>query len=230
MRVLFVLTSNAQMGLTGTKTGFWLEELAGPYYLFQEAGAQITLASPRGGRPPIDENSRSERFATEHTRKFEADPAAQAQLDKTLRLSEVRHDDYDTIFYPGGHGPLWDLPFDTDSIRLIETFYAAGKVTTLVCHSPGALVLAKGTDGQPLVKGKRVTGFTNSEEESVHLTKVVPFLLQDELTARGGIFDAQADWQPNVVEDGLLVTGQNPMSAVPAAQVVLKALAKLNIK
>jgi putative intracellular protease/amidase len=224
MKVLFALTSNDKMGITGDKTGLWLEELAGPYYLFKAAGAQITFASVKGGRPPIDANSVSERFATDDTRKFEADAEAQKLFDTTHRLSDVRQDDFDAIFYPGGHGPLWDLPFDSDSLRLIETFYEAGKVVALVCHSPAALVLAKRADGRPLVEGKRVTGFTNSEEASVNLTDVVPFLLEDELAKRGATFDGKADWQPNAVRDGNLITGQNPMSAVAAAKLVLEAL------
>ncbi len=181
MKVLMVLTSHDQLGNTGRKTGFWLEELAAPYYVFKDAGVQITLASPKGGRPPLDPKSNEPNFQTDLTRRFEKDADANAQLDRTVRLDSVKQEDYDTVFYPGGHGPMWDLAEDKNSIKLIEFFLAAGKTFALVCHAPGALRHVKTADGKPLVEGKTVTGFTNGEEEAVGLTKVVPFLVEDEM-------------------------------------------------
>src|SRR6476620_9761142 len=212
MKILIVLTSHDKLGNTGRRTGFWLEEFAAPYYVFKDAGAEIVLAPPKGGQPPLDPKSNEPNFQTDLTHRFEADPAAKAQLASTVRLDSVKAGDYDTVFYPGGHGPMWDLAEDPNSIKLIESVLAAGKPVALVCHAPGALRHVKTADGKPLVEGKNVTGFTNSEEEAVGLTKVVPFLVEDELKAKGGIFSTAADWQPYVLTDGLLITGQNPAS------------------
>lgn len=224
MKILMVLTSHDKLGDTGHPTGFWLEELAAPYYAFKNAGAQITLASPKGGQPPLDPKSNEPGFQTDATRRFEADAAATAQLANTLRLDSVRQQDYDAVFYPGGHGPMWDLAEDRHSIALLESFVAAHKPVALVCHAPGALRHVKGTDGRPLVAGRQVTGFTNTEEEAVQLTKVVPFLVEDSLKANGGVYTQAADWHPYVVSDGLLITGQNPASSEPAADVLIKRL------
>nr|WP_180206170.1 type 1 glutamine amidotransferase domain-containing protein [Pseudomonas sp. SbOxS1]NYU06388.1 type 1 glutamine amidotransferase domain-containing protein [Pseudomonas sp. SbOxS1] len=224
MKILMVLTSHDQLGNTGKKTGFWLEEFAAPYYAFKDAGAQLTLASPKGGQPPLDPKSDEPDAQTEATRRFRQDPAAQSALASTKVLGSVKAGDYDAIFYPGGHGPLWDLAEDRDSITLIEAFYNAGKPVAAVCHAPGVLRHAKGADGQPLVKGKRVTGFTNSEEEAVQLTKVVPFLVEDELQAKGGIFSKGPDWASYVLTDGLLLTGQNPASSQATAEALLSKL------
>ena len=221
MKVLMVLTSHDQLGTTGKKTGFWLEELAAPYYVFKDAGAEIVLASPKGGRPPLDPKSDEPSNQTSDTRRFAADSAANAQLAATLRLDEVSQAEFDTVFYPGGHGPMWDLAEDTVSIALIESFLAAGKPIALVCHAPAALRHAKTPEGTPLVRGKKVTGFANTEEEGVGLTKVVPFLLEDELKAKGGLYSKGPDQDPYVVTDGLLITGQNPHSSSPAAQTLL---------
>ena len=228
MKVLIVLTSHDQLGNTGHKTGFWLEELAAPYYAFKAAGAEITLASPNGGQPPLDPKSNEPSFQTDLTRRFEADSAATAQLATTLRLDSVTQADFDTVFYPGGHGPLWDLAEDRDSIALIESFFAAGKYVALVCHAPGVLRHVKTQAGQPLVEGKQVTGFANSEEEAVGLTKVVPFLVEDQLKANGGQYSKGEDWGSYVVRDGLLITGQNPASSTAAAELLLSRMAKAN--
>lgn len=225
MKILMVLTSHDKLGDTGRKTGFWLEELASPYYVFKDAGAEIVLASPLGGQPPVDPASNVPAFQTDATRRFEADSAATAQLASTVRLDSVSQDTFDTVFYPGGHGPLWDLAEDKHSIKLIESFLGAGKPIAIVCHSPGALRHVKRPDGRPMIEGKKVTGFTNSEEEGVGLTKVVPFLVEDELKAKGGIYSKGPDWSPYVVVDGLLITGQNPASSGPAAEALLKQLA-----
>ena len=225
MKVLIVLTSHDRLGDTGKKTGFWLEELAAPYYALKDAGAEITLASPKGGEPPLDPRSDEASFQTEQTRHFQTDEAAKAQLASTVRLDSVRPSDFDAVFYPGGHGPLWDLAEDRRSIALIEGFIAADKPVALVCHAPGVLRHVKAPDGGPLVEGRRVTGFTNSEEEAVGLTKVVPFLLEDELTALGARFEKTSDWGEYVVTDGLLITGQNPGSSSLAAKALLEALA-----
>jgi putative intracellular protease/amidase len=224
MKILIVLTSHDKLGDTGRKTGFWLEELAAPYYVFKDAGVELVLASPKGGQPPLDPKSNEPEFRTDLTLRFEADAAAEAQLASTVRLDSVSAADFDTVFYSGGHGPMWDLAEDPVSIRLLETFYNSGKPIALVCHAPGVLRHVKLPNGEPLVKGKKVTGFTNSEEEAVQLTKVVPFLVEDELKAKGGIFSKVADWQPYVVEDGLLITGQNPASSGPGAKHLLARL------
>lgn len=225
MKVLIVLTSHDQLGNTGRKTGFWLEELAAPYYTFKDAGADIVLASPQGGQPPLDPKSNEPSFQTEFTHRFEADAAANEQLANTVRLDSVSQADFDTVFYPGGHGPLWDLAEDGNSISLIESFIEAGKLVALVCHAPGVLRHVKSTDGQPLVAGKQVTGFTNTEEDGVGLTDVVPFLVEDELKAKGGVYSKGPDWGSYVVTDGLLITGQNPASSLEAAAVLLKRFA-----
>jgi putative intracellular protease/amidase len=225
MRIVIVLTSHDQLGNTGRKTGFWLEELAAPYYVFKEAGAEITLASPKGGQPPLDPKSNEPDFQTDQTRRFEADADAETQLASTVRLSTVRQEDFDTAFYPGGHGPLWDLTEDLDSIKLIEAFLAANKPVALVCHAPGVLQHVRTPAGRPLVEGKRVTGFTNTEEEGVGLTKVVPYLVEDVLVAKGGKFERTDDWGVHVVTDGLLTTGQNPASSSNTAKKLLVELA-----
>jgi putative intracellular protease/amidase len=224
MKVLIVLTSHDQLGNTGRKTGFWLEELAAPYYAFKDAGAEIVLASPKGGRPPLDPKSNEPDSQTDSTRRFEADAGAMAQLASTVPLGSVSQADFDTVFYPGGHGPLWDLAEDRDSIALIESFLAAGKPVALVCHAPGVLRHVRTPDGRPLVEGKKVTGFTNSEEAAVGLTDVVPFLVEDELKAKGGMYSKGEDWASYVVRDGLLITGQNPGSSAEAATVLLERL------
>ena len=224
MKVLMVLTSHDQLGNTGRKTGFWLEELAAPYYVFKNAGVEITFASPKGGRPPLDPKSNEPEFRTDLTLRFEKDTAAETQLDKTLRLDSVRQEDFDTLFYPGGHGPMWDLAEDEHSIKLIESFIAAGKTIAVVCHAPGALRHVKTPDGKPLVQGKEVTGFTNGEEEDVGLTHVVPFLVEDEMMKLGAVFSKVANWGVHVVNDGQLITGQNPHSSGPAAKALMAAL------
>jgi putative intracellular protease/amidase len=227
MKILMVITSHDQLGNTGRKTGFWLEELAAPYYVFKDAGVEITLASPKGGRPPLDPKSNEPEFRTDLTLRFESDAAAEAQLDKTLRLDSVGQEDYDTVFYPGGHGPMWDLADDKNSIKLLESFLAAGKPIAVVCHSTGALRHVRGPDGKVLVEGKQVTGFTNGEEEAVGLTKVVPFLVEDEMLKLGAIFAKKRDWEAYTVEDGMLITGQNPHSSGPAAKKLLEKLARM---
>ncbi|MFO1036993.1 MAG: type 1 glutamine amidotransferase domain-containing protein [Geminicoccaceae bacterium] len=221
MKILMVLTSHDRLGDTGRKTGFWLEEFAAPYFTFLGAGAEVTLASPKGGQPPIDPKSDEPDGQTDLTRRFKADPAAQKALATTRVLAEMRAEHFDTVFYPGGHGPMWDLAEDPHSIALIEAFWNAGKPVALVCHAPGALRHVQ-ADGRPLVEGKRVTGFTNSEEEAVHLTHVVPFLVEDELKRLGGRFEKAADWQSFTVTDGRLVTGQNPASSEAGAKALLK--------
>ncbi len=224
MKILMVLTSHDQLGDTGRKTGFWLEELAAPYYVFKDAGAEVVLASPEGGKPPLDPKSSEPGFQTDLTRRFEADSEANAVLADTARLDGVTHNGFDAVFYPGGHGPLWDLAEDPASIKLIEKTLRAGKPVTLVCHAPGVLRHAKAADGKPLVEGKAVTGFTNTEEEAVGLTEVVPFLVEDELKRNGGKFSKAGDWEPYVLADGLLITGQNPASSGPAAERLLAHL------
>ncbi|GHF64973.1 putative intracellular protease/amidase [Amycolatopsis bartoniae] len=226
MKVLIVLTSHDELGNTGRKTGFWLEELAAPYYRFHDAGWEITLASPKGGRPPLDPKSNEPDFQTEQTRRFEADAEATAALAATARLDTVRAEDFDTVFYPGGHGPLWDLAEDADSARLIETTLRSGKPLALVCHAPGVLRHTVNEDGTPLVQGRNVTGFANSEEDGVALTDIVPFLVEDELKRLGGSYSKTGDWQPYVVEDGLLITGQNPASSGPAADALIRLAAE----
>ena len=224
MSVLMILTSHDQLGNTGKKTGFWLEEFAAPYYAFRDAGVAITLASPKGGQPPLDPKSDEPANQTHDTDRFRKDTDAQATLGSTLKLSTLQAADYDAVFYVGGHGPLWDLAEDADSIALIETMYAADKPVAAVCHGPGVLRHPRRADGQPLVAGKKVTGFTNSEEAAVQLTDVVPFLVEDELKRLGGQYSQLADWQPYAVVDGNLVTGQNPASSGVVAQAVLKLL------
>jgi putative intracellular protease/amidase len=223
MKILMVLTSHDQLGDTGHKTGFWLEEFAAPYYVFKDAGAAITLASPKGGQPPLDPKSDAPDGQTDATRRFKQDAAAQAALGATVKLADVRADDHDAVFYPGGHGPLWDLAEDADSIALIEAFWRAGKPVGAVCHAP-AVLRGVAVDGTPLVKGRRVTGFSNSEEAAVDLTKVVPFLVEDELKRLGGRYEKAADWQSFAIVDGKLVTGQNPASSEEAARKLLGLL------
>ena len=224
MKVLMILTSHDKLGDTGKKTGFWLEEFAAPYYVFKDAGADLTLASPLGGQPPLDPKSDAPEAQTAATARFKADDAAQAALGATVKLRDVVATDFDAVFYPGGHGPLWDLAENAFSIRVIESMLAAGKPVAAVCHAPGALRHAKSADGSPLVKGKRVAGFTNTEEQAAGLTDVVPFLVEDMLKQNGGSYSKAADWQPHVVTDGLLITGQNPASSAPAAQALLALL------
>jgi len=224
MKVLMVLTSHDQLGNTGEKTGVWFEELAAPYYAFKDAGADVALASPKGGRPPVDPRSSEPKSQTELTLRFEKDATAQAQLDKTVRLDSVKQADFDTVFYPGGHGPMWDLAEDGHSIELIEAFIAAGKPIGVVCHSTGALRHVKTTDGKFLVQDKEVTGFTDGEEAAVGLTKVVPFLVEDEMLRLGAVFSKKKNFAVHVVSDGLLITGQNPASSGPAAKTLIALL------
>jgi len=224
MKILMVLTSHDQLGNTGRKTGFWLEEFAAPYFVFRDASVELTLASPKGGQPPIDPKSDLAENQTDAMTRFKKDSAAQEALSKTVKLADVKAEDYDSIFYVGGHGPMWDLVDNPVSIALIESFYNSGKPVAAVCHSPA--VFHKVTyKGEPLVKGKRVTGFTNGEEEAVHLTHVVPFLVEDELKRVGGLYEKAADWQPFSIADGRLVTGQNPASSTSAARTLLKVVA-----
>ncbi len=224
MNILMVLTSHDQLGDTGKKTGFWLEEFAAPWYVLKDAGATLTLASPKGGQPPLDPKSDEPDAQTDDTRRFKADDEAQAALANTTPLGDVKADDFDAVFYPGGHGPLWDLAENAASIALIEAFAAADKPVAVVCHSPAVLRHVKGADGEFLVKGRKVTGFTNTEEEAVGLTDVVPFLVEDMLKANGGQYAKDADWAPFVLTDGQLVSGQNPASSGPAAEALLKLL------
>lgn len=225
MNILMVLTSHDQLGDTGKKTGFWLEEFAAPYYVFKDAGASVTLASPKGGQPPLDPKSDAADAQTDATRRFKDDADAQAQLASTQRLSEVTIDGFDAVFFPGGHGPLWDLAEDADARRLIEGFAAADRPVGAVCHAPAVFRHTQGPDGKSLVSGRRVTGFTNTEEDGVGLTDVVPFLVEDMLKANGGTYEKGADWASFVLTDGKLVTGQNPASSEDAAKALLKLLA-----
>jgi len=224
MKILMVLTSHSELGNTGKKTGFWLEEFAAPYYVFVDAGVSLTLASPQGGQPPLDPSSDVPTAQTDATRRFKQDLAAQDALAHTVKLASVAAGEFDAVFYPGGHGPLWDLANDKHSIALIEAMDRAGKPVALVCHAPGALKDVTAADGAPLVKGKHVSGFTDTEEEAVHLTKVVPFLVEDELKRLGGLYAKGPDWAPFVQVDGNLITGQNPASSAPAASDLLKLL------
>ncbi|NDV87240.1 type 1 glutamine amidotransferase domain-containing protein [Aurantimonas aggregata] len=224
MKILMVLTSHDQLGDTGNKTGFWLEEFAAPYYVFKDAGADITLASPKGGQPPLDPKSDAEDAQTEATKRFKADPAAQQDLANTKVLSTVGADGFDAIFYPGGHGPLWDLAEDADSRKLIETFAQSDRPVGAVCHAPAIFRHTTAADGKSLVAGRTVTGFTNTEEEGVGLTDIVPFLVEDMLVANGGNYQKGADWASFVVTDGKLVTGQNPASSEEAARKLLTFL------
>lgn len=224
MKVLIVLTSHSELGNTGKKTGFWIEEFAAPYYVLADAGAEITLASPKGGQPPIDPKSDEPDAQTAATKRFKADTDLKEKLSHTVKLAEINEKDFDAVFYPGGHGPLWDLANDEKSISLIQDFLSSAKPVALVCHAPGALIKVKNVDGEPLVKGKEVTGFSNSEEDAVQLTDVVPFLLEDEFKKLGGNYSKGADWGSYVKKDGLLITGQNPASSEEAANVLLDIL------
>ncbi len=225
MKILMVLTSHDQLGDTGKKTGFWLEEFAAPYYVFHDAGADITLGSPKGGQPPLDPKSDEAEAHTPATERFKKDTDAQAVLASTHKLADIDVSSYDAVFYPGGHGPLWDLAEETHSLSIIEKAIEAGKPVALVCHAPGVLKNVKDTNGKSLVNGKKVTGFTNSEEEAVGLTDIVPFLVEDMLKQNGGIYSKGPDWSEFVLEDGLLITGQNPASSEKAAQMLLQKLA-----
>ena len=226
MNILMVLTSHDQLGDTGQKTGFWLEEFAAPYYVFKDAGADVTLASPKGGQPPLDPKSDQAEFQTDATRRFKQDAAAQAALAGTVELSTVSSDDFDAVFYPGGHGPLWDLAENADSVALIETMFAMGKPIAAVCHAPGVFRHVMAQDSLPLLKGMAATGFSNTEEAAVQLTDIVPFLVEDALGKCGAKYSKGPDWLPYVVVDGNLITGQNPASSEPAAIEVLKHLQK----
>lgn len=225
MKIVMVLTSHDQLGNTGRKTGFWLEEFAAPYFVFRDAGADLTLASPNGGQPPVDPKSDIPENQTDAMARFKKDETAIAALANTIKLENVKSEDFDTIFYVGGHGPMWDLAESPVSIALLESFYNSGKPIALVCHSPGVLRHVK-YQGEPLVKGKRVTGFTNGEEEAVQLTHVVPFLVEDELLRLGAIFEKEADWKPFSIVDGRLITGQNPASSTSAAQKLIAHFAQ----
>ncbi|HWR91882.1 MAG TPA: type 1 glutamine amidotransferase domain-containing protein [Desulfobacterales bacterium] len=224
MKILIVLTSHDQLGDIGKKTGFWLEEFVAPYYVLKDAGAAITLASPKGGRPPLDPKSELPENQTELTKRFRTDTAAQAELAHTKKLADVSADDFDAVFYPGGHGPMWDMANNAISIALIEAFVKADKPVGAVCNAPSALINVRGKDGEYLMKSRRVTGFSDAEEEAVGLTAVVPFLLEDRLKERGGVYSQGANWAPYVQVDGKLVTGQNPASSGPAAEELLKLI------
>jgi putative intracellular protease/amidase len=224
MNVLIVLTSHAELGNTGEKTGFWLEEFASPYYRLKDAGVTLTLASPKGGQPPLDPKSDQADFHTDATRRFDGDSAAQENLANTIKLADINAQDFDAVFYAGGHGPLWDLYDDSHSIALIEQFIASSKPVAAVCHASAVLLKAKNEDGHPLVKGKQVTGFSNSEEAAVGLTDVVPYLLEDQLVTMGGLYQQVDDWNPLVVVDGLIITGQNPASSDGVAEALFKAI------
>ncbi|MCO8093921.1 type 1 glutamine amidotransferase domain-containing protein [Acinetobacter lwoffii] len=224
MKILMVLTSHDQLGDTGKKTGFWLEELAAPYYTFVDAGAEVVLASPAGGQPPLDPKSNEPDAQTETTKRFEADEVAMQALANTHKLSEVLNQDFDAVFYPGGHGPLWDLAKDQNSISLIEQTLQADKPVALVCHAPGVLRDVKDSEGRAIVEGKTVTGFSNTEEDGVGLTDIVPFLVEDMLKEKGGKYSKAEDWQVYVQQDGLLITGQNPASSAATAEALLKLL------
>ena len=223
-KVLFVLTSHSELGNTGRKTGFWIEEFAAPYYLLKDNGVSITIASPKGGQPPIDPTSNGDNFQTIATKRFNTDTEIQLILSKTLKLETVNQADYDAVFYPGGHGPLWDLAEDKNSIALIENFYKNNKIVAAVCHAPAIFKHTKNIDGTPLVQGKKVTGFSNAEEEVVQLRAVVPFSLEDMLKSNGGIYSKKENWSAYAIEDGLLITGQNPASSELVAAALLKRL------
>ena len=225
MNILMVLTSHDKLGDTGKKTGFWLEEFAAPYYVLSDAGAKITLASPKGGQPPLDPKSDAADAQTEATRRFKGDAAARAALATTVKLADLDLNAFDAVFFPGGHGPLWDLAEDPTSIHLIEYFASGGRPIAAVCHAPAIFRHTKGAHGKPLVSGRNVTGFTNTEEAAAGLTDVVPFLVQDMLVANGGVYSKGADWASHVVVDGKLVTGQNPASSKAAAEALLQLLA-----
>ncbi|MEO6903520.1 MAG: type 1 glutamine amidotransferase domain-containing protein [Bacteroidia bacterium] len=225
MKILIVLTSHSALGDTGKKTGFWVEEFASPYYVFVDSGAEVTMASPLGGQPPVDPKSEEGDAQTASTERFYRDNEAMYQMANTIKLSDIKPADYDAVFYPGGHGPLWDLANDKNSIKLIEDFYNLQKPISFVCHAPSALLKAKAENGEPLVKGKKVTGFSDTEEDAVGLTKVVPFLLEDELKKLGAHYSKAADWNSYTQNDGLLITGQNPGSSEAVAKLLLKILA-----
>ena len=227
LKVLVVLTSHDQLGDTGEKTGFWIEEFAAPYYVLQDSGIDVTIASPKGGQPPIDPKSALPDFQTEATKRFDADKELQTKLANSIPLDHINEQDYDAVFYPGGHGPLWDLTNDKTSIALIESFWAHNKPVAAVCHAPAVFRYVKDSNGQPLVKGKKVTGFSNSEEEAVQLTGVVPFLVEDELVKLGGQYSKGEDWHSYVVQDGHLITGQNPGSSEETAKALFALLSKV---
>ena len=224
MDVLIVLTSHDELGDTGAKTGFWLEELASPFYHLKDAGVSVTLTSPLGGQPPLDPKSHEPDFETDNTRRFDSDSAAQDQLANTVKLNTMKAEDFDAVFYPGGHGPLWDLHNDKDSIALIEAFISEGKPVATVCHAPAVLLQAKDQNGDPLVKGKKVTGFSNSEEVAVELTNVVPYLIEDQLVRLGAFYQKTEDWSSLAIVDGLIITGQNPASSSAVAEALLDML------
>ncbi len=226
MKILLVLTSNDELGATGKKTGFWLEEFAAPYYAFKDAGADITLVSPRGGQPPVDPRSDAPNFQTDDTRRFQGDAVAETRLANTLKLTDVSADDFDGIYYAGGHGTVWDVAEDPASINLIERMYAAGKPVSAVCHASAVLRHAKNPDGSPLVRGKKVSGFTNTEEAAIGLTEVMPYLVEDMLKESGGIYSKAENFQPHVIVDGNLITGQNPASSKGVAAAVVELLSK----
>ncbi len=223
-KILMVLTSHAELGNTGEKTGFWVEEFAAPYYIFKDAGAEVTLASPLGGQPPIDPKSELEDFQTEATKRFDGDSEVQKLIANTVKLSALNADDYDAVFYPGGHGPLWDLTDNPQSIALLERFVAQQKPVSAVCHATAALLNVKDTNGEFFIKGKEITGFSNSEEDAVQLSDVVPFMLEDEIVNRNAKYQSGADWHPFAIQDGIAITGQNPASSELAAQKVLASL------
>lgn len=223
-KVLIVLTSHDQLGNTGKKTGFWIEEFASPYYEMVDAGVQVTIASPKGGQPPIDPKSALPEFQTDATKRFDADKDLQEKLANTVVLSQVKEEEFDAVFYPGGHGPLWDLANDENSIRLIESFWKSGKPVAAVCHAPGVFKSVKDENGEPLVKGKKVTGFSNTEEDAVELTDIVPFLVEDVLKNLGGEYSKGEDWASYVVQEGNLITGQNPGSSEETAKKLLETL------
>lgn len=225
MKILMVLTSHDKLGNTGEKTGFWLEELAAPYYVMKDAGAELVLASPRGGQPPMDPKSSQSEFQTDATRRFEQDAEANNQLANTVKLADIQTSDFDAVFYPGGHGPLWDLVDDKHSIAIIESFVLANKPVAAVCHAPAVLLNVKTIGDDPWIKGKTVTAFSNSEEDAVGLSAIVPFLLEDALKQRGALFKKGDDWASFVVTDGVLITGQNPASSEATATTLLKQLA-----
>jgi putative intracellular protease/amidase len=224
MKVLIILTSHSELGNTGLKTGFWIEEFAAPFFILKDAGATITLASPLGGQPPIDPKSMEAGNETKATKRFDEDRELQMQLAHTIKLSEISAADYDAVFFPGGHGPMWDLTVDIHSINLIKAFWKAGKPIAAVCHAPAVLLNVDDENGVPLIKGKNVTGFSDTEEDVMHLMEVVPFLLEEELKNAGTIYSRKEDWIPHVVTDGLLITGQNPESSVGVAEQLLVLL------
>jgi putative intracellular protease/amidase len=224
MKILFVLTSHAALGNTEEKTGFWIEEFATPYYVLADAGAEVTIASPKGGQPPVDPKSELKEAQTPSTGRFYKDKVLLDKVATSLKLSDVKQEDYDAVFYPGGHGPMWDLAIDKNSIQLIEQFYNHQKPIAFVCHAPAALVNVKAENGEPIVKGKHLTSFSNTEEEAVKLTKIVPFLLEEELTKHEAIYSKGADWSAYTQQDGLLITGQNPASSEAVAKLLLASL------